>query len=88
MYSDGGPPPPQAPTAVLGRIDIELAGTERIVARPQQDAGGYFHVVLPAGTYEVLGRPSGHFASATPMIREVVVRAGQVSHVDLGIHMI
>ena len=88
MYADGGPPPPQPATAVLGRIDIELAGTSRVVARPHQDTRGYFHVALPPGTYEVLGRPAGHFASATPMIREVVVRAGQVSQVDLGIHMI
>lgn len=84
-YADGGPIPLgyQPARPIVGTITVTNAQSHQVY-RARQDSGGYFTVVVPVGTYEVVAR-SGNIAGA--MTKIVTVRADKTADADLGIHM-
>ena len=84
-YADGGPPPLgyQPPRPIIGTVTVTDVRSHQIY-RPRQNAGGYFTLAVPAGTYEVSAW-SGNITGA--MTKTVTVTAGKTVDADLGIHM-
>ncbi len=86
LYADGGPCCHDFPDAVRGQIAVRRAGSHVIVARPHQDAEGYFGVRVEPGRYDVVGTSLGGYASVRPFFVRLVVRSGTPAYADFGIH--
>jgi hypothetical protein len=83
-YADGGPPPlGYTARPILGTITVTDVRSQRTYW-PAENSGGYFTLIVPAGTYEVAAR-SHNIAGAITKI--VTVTTGQAVDADLGIHM-
>jgi hypothetical protein len=86
-YADGGPPPLgyQPARPIHGTITVSSAQSHRTY-HPRENAGGYFTLVVPVGTYEVTGS-TGSAPNAMDAHVTVTVRTGEKVDADLGIHM-
>lgn len=61
-------------------LTVQAARGGHEIARPQSDANGHFHLVLPPGTYRVSPlRASLNFGLLPPQSQTVVVRPGNFS---------
>jgi hypothetical protein len=86
-YADGGPPPLGSlpPHGLAGKITATNVQSRRAF-HPREDARGYFTVVVPVGTYEVVASPSDDVGPMTTRVT-VTVSTGNLVHADPGIHM-